>query len=121
MEQLRDISVLESNLLDEYYRCERALEAHQHALDTDSVQGYISRKLIKGREYHYLQWRDGDKVKSRYLKRDEVPYFKKEMELRKMHESSLRRIKRDMKKLRYILGDDVIDGYRDQYGAQISG
>ena len=35
-------------------------------------RGYISRKMIRGRETFYLQWKEGGKVKSRYLKSDEV-------------------------------------------------
>ena len=114
---MRDISVLESNLLDEYYRCERAMRVHQRELDQSPINGYISRKVINGKVYHYLQWRDGDKIRSRYLKRDEIDYVMDELEHKKVHISSLRHLKRDMKKLRFILGDDVINGYRDAYGA----
>ena len=32
-----DISVLESQLLDEYYRCERALDVHKRALEKDGI------------------------------------------------------------------------------------
>lgn len=34
-------------------------------------EGYISKKNIRGREQLYLQWRDGKKVRSRYIKKDE--------------------------------------------------
>ena len=39
-------------------------------------RGYISRKMIRGRETFYLQWKEGGKVKSRYLKSDEVEGFR---------------------------------------------
>ncbi|MDS0261221.1 hypothetical protein NDI56_17615 [Haloarcula sp. S1CR25-12] len=30
-------------------------------------KGTLTTKTIKGREYYYLQWRDGEKVKSQYV------------------------------------------------------
>ena len=45
--------------------------------------GYISKKIIKGREYCYYQWRENDKVKSRYLKKNEIEPLIIEIEERK--------------------------------------
>lgn len=36
-------------------------------------KGSITKKIIQGKDRYYLQWRDGDKVKSRYLKEAELP------------------------------------------------
>ena len=37
----------------------------------ESINGYISRKVIKGKERFYLQWTENGKLKSRYIKTGE--------------------------------------------------
>ena len=39
-------------------------------------KGYISRKVIRGRETFYHQWKENGKVKSKYLRHDEVDGFR---------------------------------------------
>ena len=38
----------------------------------ESINGYISRKVIKGKERFYLQWTENGKLKSRYIKVGEI-------------------------------------------------
>ena len=38
----------------------------------ESINGYISRKVIKGKERFYLQWTENGKLKSRYIKAGEL-------------------------------------------------
>ena len=45
-------------------------------------KGYISRKVIRGRETFYLQWKENGKVKSKYLKHDEVDGFREQIRRR---------------------------------------
>ena len=45
-------------------------------------KGYISRKVIRGRETFYLQWKESGKVKSKYLKHDEVDGFREQIRRR---------------------------------------
>ena len=45
-------------------------------------KGYISRKVIRGRETYYLQWKENGKVKSRYLKQGEVDGFREQIRRR---------------------------------------
>ena len=52
-------------------------------LELESLpKGYISRKLIRGRETFYHQWKEGGKVKSRYLKQGEVDCFREQIRRR---------------------------------------
>ena len=37
--------------------------------------GYISKKKIRGKECYYRQWKENGKIKSEYIKRDDVDYF----------------------------------------------
>ncbi len=45
-------------------------------------KGYISRKVIRGRETFYLQWKENGKVKSKYLKHNEVDGFREQIRRR---------------------------------------
>ncbi len=45
-------------------------------------KGYISRKVIRGRETFYHQWKENGKVKSKYLKSDEVDEFREQIRRR---------------------------------------
>lgn len=47
------------------------------------VQGYISKKTIKGKTYCYLQNRVGGKLISRYLKSEEVDAVTEQITRRK--------------------------------------
>ena len=49
---------------EEYYELEEELRR--------LPKGSVVRKTISGRDYPYLQWHEGGKTKSRYLKADEV-------------------------------------------------
>ena len=45
-------------------------------------KGYVSRKVIRGRETFYHQWKEAGKVKSRYLKAAEVESFREQIRRR---------------------------------------
>lgn len=66
-------------------------------------KGYISKKKIAGKEYCYLQHRDGGKVVSRYISAAELPKVEVQVKRRKQLEASLRRVREDRKKLRKVL------------------
>lgn len=106
-----DLSLLDQELCDEYLRNERALAAHESALAL-SLKGYISRKRINGRERHYLQWREGDRIKSTYIPDSELEAIERRVSERKSHESSIRRIRKDMEKIARVVGGDMIEMYR---------
>ena len=67
-------------------------------------KGYISKKNIRGRESYYLQWREGDKIVSKYISAEDLPKVEAQVERRKRLESALRRIREDRKKLQKVLG-----------------
>lgn len=53
----------------------------------DLPRGYISEKTISGKKYYYLQTRNGNTVKSKYIKN--VDEIKNEIALRKKYEAEL--------------------------------
>ena len=54
-------------------------------------KGSLVKKSIHGKTYTYLQWREGAKIHSRYLKEDEIPEIEKGIQRRKEIEEELRK------------------------------
>lgn len=54
--------------------------------------GYISRKKIKGKTQHYLQWRENGKLKSKYIPANDVESIQKQIEERKKLQSRLKEL-----------------------------
>ena len=52
-------------------------------------KGYISKKTIGGKQYLYLQTRNGDTVESKYIKAEEVEEIAKQLSLRKDYKAQL--------------------------------
>lgn len=74
------------------------------------VQGYISRKTIKGKRYCYLQNRVGGKLISQYLKSEEVDEVKEQIARRKQYEAELPNLKARISELEQaagLLGRDI--------------
>lgn len=55
--------------------------------------GYISKKFISGKERYYQQWTENGKIKSKYIKNDELEDFREKIELRKSLQSKLSDLK----------------------------
>ena len=53
------------------------------------TRGYISKKTIGGKQYLYLQTRNGDTIESKYIKAEEVDEIANQISLRKEYESQL--------------------------------
>ena len=52
-------------------------------------KGYISKKTIGGKQYLYLQTRNGDTVESKYIKAEEAEEVTSQISLRKEYEAEL--------------------------------
>ena len=52
-------------------------------------KGYISKKTIGGKQYLYLQTRNGGTVESKYIKTEEVEEITNQISLRKEYEAEL--------------------------------
>ena len=55
--------------------------------------GYISRKVINGKERFYLQWTEDGKLKSKYIKADELEEIRTSVERRKQLQEKLKELK----------------------------
>lgn len=69
-------------LTDQYLKL-REDEIMYQAERLDLPIGSVQKKKIKGKEYHYLQYRNGDKVQSKYIKESELDNVRNGIERRK--------------------------------------
>lgn len=67
-------------------------ERLKRELDTLPL-GYISKKTINGKVQHYLQWRENGKLKSKYIRKDELEIIEQQIARRKELESVINRLK----------------------------
>ncbi len=78
-----------NNYLKEYHTIEKELKVLKSSL-SEYPKGTIRRRRIKGKEYAYLQYREGKQVKSDYIRADEVELISKRIEERKRTEEKIR-------------------------------
>lgn len=102
------MTILEEVLLEEYNRISRT-EALIEKEMQDLPKGYISKKRIKGKEYSYLQFRDGNKVCSQYIKASMLSDYVEKLELRKKDEIALAEFKKSKDAIIRALGKEFID------------
>ncbi|MDO4650783.1 MAG: AAA family ATPase, partial [Eubacteriales bacterium] len=60
--------------------------------------GYISRKVIRGKERFYHQWSENGKIKSRYLKAGEEEILRNQIERRKELQGEKKRLQTPLEK-----------------------
>ena len=89
---------MQNNVLNEYTNLLKTKFVYMERLSA-LPKGYISKKTIGNKEYHYLQFRNGGKVESKYLKDTEVSEMTKLFELRKEAESALPKIEKRLGEL----------------------
>lgn len=83
------MSILEEVLIEEYQRSLRTSAALRNAI-ASLPKGSVQMKRIKGREYPYLQWREGKKVCSAYIHKEDLENVRRAVEQRKGHEKALK-------------------------------
>ena len=86
------MSVISDMLYEEHNRLSRAIDSFENVI-TELPKGTIIWKNIKNRSYPYLQWREGTKVKSRYIKEKELAQVQDNVEQRKEYERNIKGMK----------------------------
>lgn len=68
-------------------------------------RGSIRDKVISGKTYHYLMYRDGPRVRTKYLKlsEQEIEELRFQLAQRQKFEKALREIRRDCRLLRKVV------------------
>ena len=63
-------------------------------------QGYINIKSIYGQNYYYLQHREGKRVISVYVPKEQVKILARRIKMRKFLESQLRSVKQELRAIK---------------------
>ena len=66
-------------------------------------KGRVHNKLIGGKKYPYLTYREDGKVKSRYVKSEELDQVRAQVEQRQQVEKTLKSIRADLRVIRKVV------------------
>jgi hypothetical protein len=91
------MSIIKNNWAEEVVRLRKIFEVAQNTLEK-YPKGSIQIKKIKGKEQHYLMWREGKKIKSKYIGNDTevIKKMRFYIEVRKEREEAQRERKKDI-------------------------
>lgn len=102
------MTVLEEVLEEEYDRSIR-LSGHVKEELATLPKGSVRTRNIKGHEYYYLNYRDGDKVRSDYIPADQVDEVRQKVERRKQLKAVLKEQEQTRKQIKRALGKGAAD------------
>ena len=94
--------ILDQVLYEEYNRMNRLVEKINNEIE-ELPKGYISVKHINGKEYAYLQRREGKKIVSSYIANEEVASYSMLIARRKELELQRRDFQKELCKLKKVL------------------
>lgn len=97
------MSILDGVMREEYDRLSRIIAKVEEEIN-ELPKGYISEKKINGKNYCYLQFRENGKVKSVYIKNDELDAYRDLITRRNELIIKLKGLKADKSKLEKVLG-----------------
>lgn len=95
-----------STVLDMLSRKMEELETQHAALlhEMEALpRGYVSKKEIKGRNYFYLQHREGQQIKSQLIKQGSLESVLESIRRKKQLKLELREIEREYKQIQRML------------------
>lgn len=96
------MSIVYDVLAEEYARLLKQKKFYSEEL-SKLPKGTVQEREIRGGTYHYLKFRDGVKVKSIYIKDEELDTLKSRLKERKRLEKILKSLKDDEKLLRKVV------------------
>ena len=100
------MSMILTTIKQEQRRIEYMLDRYQDEL-AKLPKGTISAKTTNGKVYHYLKYRDGKKVVSRYIKRDELDAVRDQVERRRHIETMIRSLNQEREIAEKILEGQI--------------
>ena len=103
------MSVLEEVLLEEYERSVESIAAIEEELQ-DLPRGYLRERKVRGSTYFYLQRREGKRVISEYVSRDEAPRMREKLERRKALVEAIKIQEKNVRQIERALGKGFVQG-----------
>jgi hypothetical protein len=98
------VSIVYDVLREELDRLKEKEKAYADQLERLPKGSLVSKK-INGREYHYLVYREGRHVKTKFIKAEEVQNVSILVKQRKQFEMALRGIRKDCSHIRKVVKD----------------
>ncbi len=95
-------SILKQVLLEEFERNNHFIESAEKEVSQLPI-GYISKKSINNKTYFYYQWREGDKIRSKYIKMKDVQILNRKIRRRKELEEAIRKAKNENRRIERAL------------------
>ncbi|MBP8970923.1 MAG: hypothetical protein ACOX51_00325 [Myxococcota bacterium] len=99
---MAEMSILKQVLLEEFERNNHFIESAEKEVSQLPI-GYISKKSINNKSYFYYQWREGDKIRSKYIKMKDVQILNKKIRRRKELEEAIRKAKNENRRIERAL------------------
>ncbi|HPC92919.1 MAG TPA: hypothetical protein PLS96_08590 [Myxococcota bacterium] len=99
---MAETSILKQVLLEEFERNNHFIESAEKEVSQLPI-GYISKKSINNKTYFYYQWREGDKIRSKYIKMKDVQILNKKIRRRKELEEAIRKAKNENRRIERAL------------------
>lgn len=81
-------------------------EAAIRAALLKAPQGYLSKKAIRGRDYFYLQYREGATIHSQLIKKNSLTEMLDAMKRKKQLKEELRAVRAECKHLERVLAKE---------------
>lgn len=106
MQVVEKDKVISGMLRDELNRCREMfdnLEKTVSGLPRGSINERKKRYKEKEYSYHYLKYRDGEKIVSKHIPNKDVQYVLKKLELRKKYEKEIQSYQKKIAYLNKIL------------------
>jgi len=100
------MSILSEILNEEYERLNSTLSSYE-ALAINLPKGSIREKRINGKMYQYLQWRDGGKVRSKYVKQEDVAVLAEQIERRRQYEREIKTLRKSKREFDRVIGKEL--------------
>lgn len=97
------MSILEEVLKEEYERSRRISEAIEAEL-AELPRGSVRKRTVRGHTYYYLQYRVGKKVRSDYVRREDVEALRAKLARRREDIAALKEQEQTRAQIRRALG-----------------
>lgn len=102
------MSAFEEVMIEEY---ERSIKIYRLLAEEIEMlpKGSIQKKIINNKNYSYLMYREGSKIKSKYVAEEELEELNKKIQRRKENIIALKEIKKSLQQIEKALGKRFIN------------
>ncbi len=102
------MSVFEEVMIEEYKRSIKIYRLLAEEIEM-LPKGSVQKKRINNKNYSYLMYREGSKIKSKYVAEEELEELNKKIQRRKENIIALKEIKKSLQQIEKALGKRFIN------------